>query len=101
MVGDLRTGENFHAVQRVAGGARCQRKLQGYEYAELAGLVRYRHEPGNPAMARVLARDRNVHLTLDVRLELRVREILGSRAGAVVVMDAASGDVLAMAQRTG
>ncbi len=97
VVGDLRTGENFHASNASLVEHDANRKLQGYEYAELAGLVRYRHEPGNPALARVLARDRTVHLTLDARLELRVREILGRRAGAVVVMDAASGDVLAMA----
>ena len=52
------------------------RKLQGYDYAELAPLARYRHQPGNPDIARVLARDRNVHLTLDIRLQLRAQEIL-------------------------
>jgi cell division protein FtsI/penicillin-binding protein 2 len=69
----------------------------------LAGLVRYRHEPGNPAIARVLARDRSVRLTLDIRLQLRAREILErqlraaqAQKGSVVVMDAATGDVLAM-----
>jgi cell division protein FtsI/penicillin-binding protein 2 len=78
-------------------------RLQGYEYRELAGLVRYRHEPGTPDMARVLARDRNVHLTLDIRLQLRAQEILNKQLsaaraekGAVVVMDAGTGDVLAM-----
>ena len=54
-------------------------KLQGYQYAELAALVRYRHQPGNPAIARVLARDRDVHLTLDIRLQLRAKEILEQR----------------------
>ena len=97
VVGDLRTGENFHATNASLVEHDANRKLQGYEYAELAGLVRYRHEPGNPALAHVLARDRNVQLTLDARLELKVRQILDGRAGAVVVMDAATGDVLAMA----
>ncbi len=79
-------------------------QLQGYQYAELAPLVRYRHQPGNPEIARLLARDRNVRLTLDIRLQLRARGDSAkstcarphNRNGAVVVMDAASGDVLAM-----
>ena len=79
------------------------RKLEGYEYSELASLVRYRHRPGNPALARVLARDRDIHLTLDVRLQMRAREILanhlrdaGNLKGALVVMEASTGRVLAL-----
>jgi cell division protein FtsW (lipid II flippase)/cell division protein FtsI/penicillin-binding protein 2 len=103
VLGDLRSGENFHASNASLVEHDSNRKLQGYEFSELAALVRYRHEPGNPAMARVLARDRSVHLTLDVRLQLRAREILverlrqaGNLKGAVVVMEAASGRVLAL-----
>jgi cell division protein FtsI/penicillin-binding protein 2 len=104
VIGDLRTGENFHAPNASLIEHDSNRKLQGYEYSELAGLVRYRHQPGNPALARVLARDRSVRLTLDVRLQLRAEEILtkdlkaaGAEKGSVVVMDAATGDALAMA----
>jgi cell division protein FtsI/penicillin-binding protein 2/cell division protein FtsW (lipid II flippase) len=103
VVGDLRTGENFHATNASLVEHDANARLQGYEYGELAGLVRYRHQPGNPAIARVLARDRNVRLTLDIRLQLRAQEILSKQLraahaekGAVVVMDAATGDVLAM-----
>jgi cell division protein FtsI/penicillin-binding protein 2/cell division protein FtsW (lipid II flippase) len=103
VVGDLRTGENFHATNASLVEHDANARLQGYEYGELAGLVRYRHQPGNPAIARVLARDRNVRLTLDIRLQLRAQEILSKQLraahadkGAVVVMDAAAGDVLAM-----
>jgi cell division protein FtsI/penicillin-binding protein 2/cell division protein FtsW (lipid II flippase) len=103
LVGDLRTGENFHASNSSLVEHDSNRKLQGYEYAELASLVRYRHEPGNPAIARVLARDRTIHLTLDIRLQLRAREILekhlraaGQQKGAVVVMDSNTGGVLAL-----
>ena len=103
LIGDLRTGENFHATNASLVEHDSNRKLQGYEYAELASLVRYRHQPGNPGIARILARDRNVHLTVDIRLQLRAREILdrhlagaGVQNGAVVVMDAATGDVLAL-----
>jgi cell division protein FtsI/penicillin-binding protein 2/cell division protein FtsW (lipid II flippase) len=103
VVGDLRTGENFHATNASLVEHDANARLQGYEYAELASLVRYRHEPSNPALAAVLGRDRNVHLTLDIRLQMRAQEILerhlrelGTRTGAAVVMDAATGDVLAM-----
>ncbi|HLI83484.1 MAG TPA: FtsW/RodA/SpoVE family cell cycle protein [Bryobacteraceae bacterium] len=104
ILGDLRTGENFHASNASLVEHDSNPKLLGYSYSELAGLVRNRHQPGNPAIARVLARDRNVRLTLDVRLQLRAEEILaaglreaGSQKGSVVVMNAATGDVLAMA----
>jgi cell division protein FtsI/penicillin-binding protein 2/cell division protein FtsW (lipid II flippase) len=103
VIGDLRTGENFHATNASLVEHDSNAKLQGYRFDELAGLVRYRHQPENPAIARVLARDRNVHLTLDIRLQLRAQEILarelraaGAQKGSVVVMDAATGDVLAM-----
>ena len=104
VVGDLGTGENFHATNASLVEHDSNATLQGYDYAELAALVRYRHQPGNQAIARVLARDRNVHLTLDIRLQLRAQEILhrqlraaGAQKGALVVMDAATGGVLAMA----
>ena len=103
VVGDLRTGENFHATNASLVEHDSNARLQGYEYEELARLVRYRHQPGNPEIARVLARDRNVRLTMDIRLQLRVQEILNKQLrlarvqkGAVVVMDAATGGVLAM-----
>ncbi|HWC95221.1 MAG TPA: FtsW/RodA/SpoVE family cell cycle protein [Candidatus Sulfopaludibacter sp.] len=103
VVGDLRTGENFHATNSSLVEHDAAATLQGYRYEELASLIRYRHRPGNAGIARLLARDRNVYLTLDVRLQLRAKSILeeqlrktGNRNGAVVVMDAGTGDVLAM-----
>jgi cell division protein FtsI/penicillin-binding protein 2/cell division protein FtsW (lipid II flippase) len=103
LVGDIRTGENFHATNASLVEHDSNRKLQGYEYPELAALVRYRHQPGNQGIARLLARDRNVHLTVDIRLQMRAREILDQNLakakvtnGSVVVLDSASGDVLAL-----
>jgi len=100
VIGDLRTGENFHASNASLVEHDSNAKLQGYQYAELAGLVRHRHQPGNREVAGVLARDRNLQLTLDIRLQLKAKEILERRLagqkGAVVVMDSATGDVLAM-----
>jgi cell division protein FtsI/penicillin-binding protein 2 len=103
ITGDLRTGENFHASNASLVEHDSNRKLQGYEYAELAPLIRYRHHPHNPGIARILARDRDLHLTIDIRLQLRAKEILERRLreanqlnGALAVMDSASGDILAM-----
>ena len=54
-------------------------------------------------MARILARDRNLRLTVDIRLQVRATEIMerhlrqaGAANGALVVMEAGTGDVLAM-----
>src|SRR5204863_490162 len=103
LTGDLRTGENFHAGNASLVEHDSNRKLQGYEYAELAPLIRYRHHPDNAGIAQILQRDRNLRLTLDIRLQLRAKEILDRRLreagqpnGALVVMDSTSGDILAM-----
>jgi cell division protein FtsI/penicillin-binding protein 2/cell division protein FtsW (lipid II flippase) len=103
LTGDLRTGENFHASNASLVEHDLNRRLQGYDYAELAPLIRYRHHPSNAGVARILARDRDVRLTVDVRLQLQAKEILerrlreaGATNGALVVMEAGTGDVLAM-----
>jgi cell division protein FtsI/penicillin-binding protein 2/cell division protein FtsW (lipid II flippase) len=103
ITGDLRTGENFHASNSSLVEHDSNRRLLGYDFSELVPLVRSRHEPGNEALARILARDRNVRLTLDLRLQLRAYEILGrhlqksgNSRGAAVVMNASTGDVLAL-----
>jgi cell division protein FtsI/penicillin-binding protein 2/cell division protein FtsW (lipid II flippase) len=103
ITGDLRTGEDFHATNASLVEHDSNRRLRGYEMAELVPLVRTRHEPGNPGIARILSRDRSVRLTIDMRLELRARDILekhlrasGESKGAVVVMSAVTGDVLAL-----
>jgi cell division protein FtsI/penicillin-binding protein 2 len=55
-------------------------------------------------VARLLARDRSLKLTVDIRLQLKAQEILqrhlsqaGVARGALVVMEAGTGDVLAIA----
>ena len=102
-LGDLRTSENFHAANASLVEHDSNGRLRGYEYQELVSLVRYRHQPGNPGMRRLLARDRDVRTTLDIRLQMRADEILRQRLlkankekGAAVVMDARTGDLLAM-----
>jgi len=73
-----------------------------YDYRELVPLLRHRHDPRNPAVRRVLDRPRDVHMSLDSRLEVQVAAILGKQLqqahqdrGAAVVLDPATGDLLA------
>jgi cell division protein FtsW (lipid II flippase) len=73
-----------------------------YDYRELLPLVRHRHDLDNPAVRRVLDRPRDVRMSIDSRLQVRVAEILreqlrkaGQDKGAAVVMDSATGDLLA------
>jgi cell division protein FtsI/penicillin-binding protein 2/cell division protein FtsW (lipid II flippase) len=73
-----------------------------YDYRELVPLLRHRGEPNDPAVRRVLDRPRDVRMTIDARLEVKVAEILhnqlkqsGQSKGAAVVMDPATGDLLA------
>ena len=103
LIGDLRTGENFHAGNASLVEHDSNRRLQGYEYGELAPLIRYRHHPNNAGVASLLARDRSLRLTVDIRLQVRAKEILerhlrqaGVASGALVVMEAGTGDVFAM-----
>ncbi len=104
LLGDLRTRENFEAsnsslIERDSG-----RKLQGYsDYADLARVVRYRHQRDNPLMQELLNRDRRVFTTIDIRLQLKADAILKNaiepkgKKGALVVLNPKTGDVLAVA----
>ena len=104
LLGDLRTGENFHATNSSLIEHDSNVKLQGFtDYRELAPLIRYRHHPGNPGIAKLMARDRSVKASIDIRLQMRASKALEDRlvkankeSGAVVVMDPSSGDVLAL-----
>jgi cell division protein FtsW (lipid II flippase) len=73
-----------------------------YDYRELVPLLRHRYEPENPEVRRVLDRKRDVRMSIDARLEVQVAQILqkqlqaaGKDKGAAVVMDPATGDLLA------
>ncbi|MBV9759997.1 MAG: FtsW/RodA/SpoVE family cell cycle protein [Acidobacteriaceae bacterium] len=102
LLGDWRTGENFHATNASLVEHDSNARLQGYkDYGELAPVVRYRHQRANPLLQAMLARDRDVHTTIDIRLQLAAAEILRNRLqgvgkkGALVAMNA-TGDVLAV-----
>ena len=104
VLGDLRTGDNFHASNASLIEHDANEKLQGFSnYSELEPLIRYRHQPGNPGIARLLARDRSVTTSIDIRLQARAAKALHDQLvkahkdkGALVVMDPNVGDVLAM-----
>ena len=73
-----------------------------YDYRELVPLLRYRYEPQNAAVRRVLDRPRDVRMSIDARLQVKVAEILRNQLQqakqekcAAVVMDPATGDLLA------
>ena len=102
-LGDLRTGENFRATNTSFIEHDSNAHLQGYaNLEELAPAVRYRHYPNDPHMRALLDRNRDLKTSLDIRLQMRVagavqkRMDLAGTKGAAIVLDAESGDVLAM-----
>jgi len=73
-----------------------------YDYRELVPLLRHRYEPDHPAVRRVLDRPRDVRMSIDARLQVQAAAILrnqlrlaGRDRGALVVLDPATGDLLA------
>ncbi|MEO8368531.1 MAG: FtsW/RodA/SpoVE family cell cycle protein [Candidatus Solibacter sp.] len=83
------------------GTGKMDRVLR-YDYRELVPLLRHRNEPNHPEVRRVLDRPRDVRMSVDARLEVKVAETLrnqlkqaGQTKGAAVVMDPATGDLLA------
>lgn len=72
------------------------------DYAALVPLWDHRRDLSHAAARAILDRDRSVVVTIDARLQARVGRLLEARldklgltSGAAVVLDAASGDVLA------
>jgi peptidoglycan glycosyltransferase len=74
-----------------------------HDYRELVPLLRHRYEPDHPAVKAFLERPRDVRLTLDATLQLRLAAIVASHArkasgkAAAVVLDPDTGAVLASA----
>jgi cell division protein FtsW (lipid II flippase) len=86
---DPRTGQAVRALKR--------------DLSELVPLWRYRHRPGHPEVRELFERSRDVRVTIDARLQVRLGQALDRQLqslhrsrGAIVVMDAESGDVLAL-----
>jgi cell division protein FtsW (lipid II flippase)/cell division protein FtsI/penicillin-binding protein 2 len=83
-----RTGQRHAAITR--------------DYAELLPLVRQRYWPRSSAIRALEARNRDIHLSIDARLQLRASAVLkqrieagGEKHGAAVVLDGTTGEVLA------
>ena len=125
LLGDLRTRERWGAGNTSFVERDSARRLRGYDdrptlvsvknpttkamervirydYRELVPLLRHRNEPNSPEVRRVLDRPRDVHMSIDARLQVRVAAILAAQLkqanvdkGAAVVLDPATGDLLA------
>jgi peptidoglycan glycosyltransferase len=72
------------------------------DYSTVIPLVRHRFQPDHPDVTTTLARSRDVQLTIDARLQMAIAAILkrtlkstDAGRGAVVVLDADSGEILA------
>ena len=72
------------------------------DYTAMVPLVRHRYEPDHPDVKAVFTRNRDVRVTIDTRLQLATAAILTRAAkattsgkGAVVVLDADTGEILA------
>jgi cell division protein FtsW (lipid II flippase) len=73
------------------------------DYQALVPLLRHRHQPDSDSATEFLGRNRDVRTTIDGRLQLRVSQILANASkrsesghAAAVVLDAATGEVLAL-----
>ncbi|MBL8214826.1 MAG: FtsW/RodA/SpoVE family cell cycle protein [Bryobacterales bacterium] len=78
-----------------------ERRLK-FDYRELLPLIRHRWEPEHPQVKELMARPRDVKMSIDSRLQMRVSAIverhlkrLKRDRAAVVVLDVATGDLLA------
>src|SRR5207245_2267315 len=71
------------------------------DYREIVPLLRHRYEPDHPVAVALRGRPRDVRLTIDAALQLRVASIVEAHAkkasgrAAAVVLDPDSGAVLA------
>ena len=72
------------------------------DFGAMVPLVRHRYEPDHPSVKAVLTRNRDVRVSIDTRLQLAAADILkraartsGSGKGAVIVLDADTGEILA------
>ena len=125
LLGDLRTRANWSAHNSSYAERDFLETLQGYDdhasvvevfdprtrtsqhvlrfdYRELLPLLRHRWQPNHPDVKRILDRDRNLHMSIDARLQMKTADLLqqqlqqlGRTKGAVVVLDPESGDLLA------
>jgi cell division protein FtsI/penicillin-binding protein 2 len=102
LLGDSRTRLNWAATNTSYVERDAEDRLRGFEHHhELVPLLRHRYEPNHPDVKAVMARSRDLRLTVDARFQSRVASALAERArgrkAAAVVLDPNTGEVLAMA----
>jgi cell division protein FtsI/penicillin-binding protein 2 len=103
LLGDAVTRANWAAPNAAFAERDFDARLRGYaDVSELAALWDHRDAPYHPAVRAILDRPRDIQLTIDARLQVRVAALLakqlgtlGLAKGAIVVLDVATGDVLA------
>jgi cell division protein FtsW (lipid II flippase) len=98
----LRGFDDHAQLVRVAGGGAAESWTIWRDYRQLLPLLRHRFEPDHPTVRALLGRPRDVTLTIDARLQLKVAAVLETYAklsatgrAAAVVLEAETGDVLA------
>ena len=103
LLGDSESKANWAATNSAFVERDFDVRLRGYgDYADLLAIWDHRDEPFHPSVRAILDRPRDVQVTIDARLQAKAAAILarklgdlGLTRGAVVVLDVASGDVLA------
>ena len=97
VLGDLNTRANWGAKNSSYVERDADTVLRGFDtHASLIPLVRHRWEPTHPDVKALLARSRDVRLTIDARLQQAAGKILErAGTGAVVVLDSETGAILA------
>ncbi|MCI0419005.1 MAG: FtsW/RodA/SpoVE family cell cycle protein [Acidobacteria bacterium] len=125
LLGDWRTRANWAASNTSFEERDSNRRLQGYDdrarvvelkgprddkpirvlkhdYSELIPLLRHRYQPEHESVKQILSRQRDLRLSVDIRLQLRVAEILQNHLqrqnkdkGAAVVLAPDTGGLLA------
>jgi hypothetical protein len=125
VLGDARTGRNWSATNTSYIERDADARLRGFDdhattvrtldrsgqpmyaihrdYSELIPVLRHRRQPEHAAVVAFMDRPRDVHLTIDANLQLRVASIVAAQArkaqgkAAAVVLDPDTGAVLASA----
>ncbi len=103
LLGDSVSRANWAATNSAFTERDFDTRLRGYQdYSELLALWDHRDDPFHFGVRGILDRPRDVQLTIDARLQARTATLLarqlgelGLSKGAVVVLDVATGDVLA------
>ena len=97
----LRGFEDHQTAVQTLNASGAQTWTLRRDYRALLPVIRHRHEPDHPAVRALLSQPREVRLTIDAALQLKVASIVSAYArrssgrAAAVVIDPASGDLLA------